>query len=103
MFWNILSPNDGVTTLLIIDKVDVPNSTTYANRAPYFEWCVVRYGSKNRHQNFMCLEEIAIRGQYVSTILVSIVNTIEGPMWPFKWAQESSLESWIGYYISCQK
>ena len=63
MFWKILSSNDGVTTLLIIDKVDVTYSTTYVDQTPYFEWCVVRYGSKNGHQKIMCLEEIAIHGQ----------------------------------------
>ena len=33
----------------LMSKADVPNSVTCLDRTPIFEWCVVRYGSKNRY------------------------------------------------------
>ena len=38
-------------------KVIVPNSITYCNRTPIFEWCVIRIGFKNEHQKDMYLYE----------------------------------------------
>ena len=38
-------------------KVDVPNSVTYLNRTPIFEWYVDKCGSKNGYQKNMCLQK----------------------------------------------
>ena len=46
---------------------------------PIYEWYVVRCGSKNGHQNDMCLKEIGLHAQNMLTILGSMgedVNTI---------------------------
>ena len=41
---------------IIADEVDVPNSVTYLNQMPIFEWYVVRCGFKNEHnKKDMCL------------------------------------------------
>ena len=45
---------------------------------PKFEQCVVRCRSKNEHQKYMCLKEIRLHVQNMSTILGSIINKIEG-------------------------
>ena len=37
-------------------KVDLPNSTGTIVCTSIFEWCVVRCGSKKRHQKDMCLK-----------------------------------------------
>ena len=43
-------------------RVDMPNSTTYLNQTPIFEWYVVRCGSKNIYHSRlnMCIEEIGL-------------------------------------------
>jgi hypothetical protein len=47
---------------LCAPKGNVPNSTTYLNWTLIFEWCVVRCGSKNGHQNdVMCLKGNELR------------------------------------------
>lgn len=33
-------------------KVCGPDLVTYLNQTPVFDWCVVRYGSKNRRHVF---------------------------------------------------
>ena len=60
------------------NKVDVPNSVTYLNRASVSEWWVVRCRSKNRHQKDMCFKEIGLHAQKLFTIQGSIVNIIGG-------------------------
>ena len=40
--------------------VDMPNSITYLDQTPIFEWYLVRCGSKNRYQKDMCIEEIGL-------------------------------------------
>ena len=44
----------------------------------YIEWCVVRCGSKNEHQNDMCLKDWTTHAQYLLTIPGSIINMIVG-------------------------
>ena len=36
-------------------KIDVPNSVTYFNWTPIFEWYVVGRGSKNKYQNMITI------------------------------------------------
>ena len=48
---------------------------TFLNPTPIFEWYVVRCGFKNEHQKDVSQEMI--------TILGSIGNNMEGPIWPF--------------------
>ena len=78
--WHLGQPNVDfyvILTLLLVSiatKVDWPNSATYLNLTPIFEWSVVRCESKNGHQKDTCLEEIGLRAQSMSTILSSIVN-----------------------------
>ena len=58
-------------------KVDMPNSVTYLNRTPIFEWYVDWCGSRNRCQkDNMYLQEIGLHAQKMITILSSTVNTI---------------------------
>ena len=57
------------------------NSVTSLNWVSLFEWYVVRRGSKNGHQNDMCLEEIGLCVQNMSTILSSIINIIGGDLY----------------------
>ena len=42
-------------------KVSGPNS--YFNWTCIFEWCVVRYGSKNGHEEEICSEEIGLHAR----------------------------------------
>ena len=54
-----------------------PNSVTYLNQTPTFEWWVGRCGSKNRRPNDICVQkEIGLRAQNLLSILCSIANTI---------------------------
>lgn len=39
-----------------------------------FQWCVVRFGSRNKHQRDTCLKKITLHLQKLSTTLHSIVN-----------------------------
>ena len=48
------------------------------NWTPIFEWCVVRCESKNKHQEVMCLIEIALHAQSLLVILGLIANMIGG-------------------------
>ena len=59
-------------------KVDIPNSITYFDWTPLFEWYVVRCSSKNGDQKDMCLKEIGLHAQNMITILGSIVNISGG-------------------------
>jgi hypothetical protein len=43
-----------------ISKVDMLNSNIAIFWTPIFEWYVIRCGSKNIHQNYMCLKEIGL-------------------------------------------
>ena len=61
--------------ILMWPKKDVPNLVTYLIRTSIFEWYVVRCGFKNEHQKDVSQEMI--------TILGSIGNNMEGPIWPF--------------------
>jgi hypothetical protein len=63
-------------------KVSRPNSVTYLNGTPIFEWWVVRCRSKNKYQKDMCLKEARLCAQILLAILGSIVNIIGGTYWP---------------------
>ena len=50
----------------------------FCNRTAIFEWCVVRCRFKIGLQTDMCLEEIGLHAQNISTILGSVVDIIVG-------------------------
>ena len=56
----------------------MPNLVTYLNWTLIFEWFVVSFAWKNAHQKDMCLKEIGLYPSNMLTILVSIVNFIDG-------------------------
>ena len=41
-------------------KVNMPNLVTYRNQTPKFVWYVIKYGSKNGHQEDMFIKEIGL-------------------------------------------
>ena len=45
---------------------------------PIFEWYVVRCGSKNGQQIYICSKQIGLCAQNMLTVLGSIVNMIAG-------------------------
>jgi hypothetical protein len=59
-------------------KISRPNSITYLNQTPLFEWCVIRCESKDGHQKDMCSEEIELHAPYLLTILGSEIINILG-------------------------
>ena len=59
-------------------KKDVPKPNTTIVWIPISEYSMVRYGSKNWHQNSVSLSEIVLHAQNILTILGSLVNVIEG-------------------------
>ena len=68
-------------TQLMDDKVNKPNISnlvTHLKQTPIlFEWCVIRCGSKIKHQKCICLKEIIIlHAQNLLIILSSIINII---------------------------
>ena len=50
--------------------VDTPNSVTYLNQTPLFEWYMVRCDFKNNNITYMCLKEIGLYAIPNSTINV---------------------------------
>ena len=46
-------------------NLDVPNTVTYLNQIPIFEWYVVRCGFQNGCHKYMCLKEIGLFAQNV--------------------------------------
>ena len=52
------------------------DSVTFAHQTPTFDWCVVRWGSKNRHHKDACLKEIGIHFQISLTTPHAVVNMI---------------------------
>ena len=44
-------------------RVNAPNSVSYLDRSPVFEWCVVMCGSKNGNQKDMYLKEFGLHAQ----------------------------------------
>ena len=50
--------NGGIHSVLYDHGVHMPNSVTYLNWTPIFEWCVVRCGSNNGHQTNICSKVI---------------------------------------------
>ena len=63
-------------------SIDVPNSITYLNQTPIFEWYVVRCGTKNGYQKDV-FERVRLGAQNLITILGSQINIIRGPVWTF--------------------
>ena len=62
--WLSFSPGYGASWYnQVSPKVDVPNSVTYLDQAPIFEWYVGWSGSKNKYQKDMCLTETALRAK----------------------------------------
>jgi len=59
-------------------KVSGPNSVTYCNWIPIFEWDVSRSGSQNRYGKGMCSQEIGLNAPYMFTIIGSLVNMYAG-------------------------
>ena len=59
--------------------VNVPNSITYLNWTPIFDWCVVRCESKNRHQKDMCSKGIGLRSKFKGLIISLIGGGLLGP------------------------
>ena len=49
-------------------KVDMPNSVSYLNWTPIFEWYVVRWCSKNLYPKDMCLKRLESHAQNMITI-----------------------------------
>jgi hypothetical protein len=68
-------------SFLCTTKVDVPDSFTYLNQTPIFDWYVIRCGSKNKYQKDMCLKESELHAQNMITILGSIVINIMGDVY----------------------
>jgi hypothetical protein len=58
----------------------VPKLVTYLNQTPIFEWCVVRFGSKNGYPKDMSFEEIRLHVENMMTILGSTMNIIGAPI-----------------------
>jgi hypothetical protein len=52
-------------------KVDMLNSNTYLNQPPTFAWHVIWCSSKNEYQKDICVKEIGLRAQNMTTILSS--------------------------------
>ena len=50
----------------------------YLNRTPIIDWSLVRVDLRTEPNKDMCLEEIGLHVQIVSTILGLIVNAIQG-------------------------
>ena len=61
----------------------MPNFNTTIRWTPIFEWNVDWCGSKNKHQNNICLKEMGRRAQNTLTILSSMVNMIVRPTLSF--------------------
>ena len=49
--------------------VSWPSSVTYLTQTPIFEWCVVKFTSKNGHKKSKCLKEIELRAQHLLIIV----------------------------------
>ena len=52
-------------------------SVNFLNWRPIFDWCVVRWASKNKHHKHTCSKEIGLHLQILLSIPHSIVNTLE--------------------------
>ena len=58
-------------------EVDVPKLALTLIGHLYFEWYVVRCGSKNGYEKDMCLKETRLRIQNMIITLGSIANILE--------------------------
>jgi hypothetical protein len=56
-------------------KISRPNSITYLNQTPLFEWRVIRCESKDGHQKDMCSEEIELHAPNLLPILGSEIKS----------------------------
>ena len=53
-------------------------SITFLNWTPIFDWCVSRWGSKNKHHKGICFKEICVCFREIQILLTtshSVVNT----------------------------
>ena len=54
-----------------VRKLNTPNSVTFLNQTPIFEWyVVVRFGSNDICQKGMCIKEIGLCVQTMITIMI---------------------------------
>jgi hypothetical protein len=67
-----------VIFVTFLTKLSGFTPVTHLEWIPIFEWCIVKCGSKNRHQKDMCLKEIGKHIQNLLTILDLIVSIIGG-------------------------
>ena len=65
-------------------QVCVRSSLTLLNRTPTFDWCAVRWGSKNKHHKDTCSKEVELRLQMLSTISPWQWTQLGGPMYSVK-------------------
>ena len=56
---------------LHMDGKSKPNSVSYYNWTPAFEWCLVRCGSKNGHQK-MCIYTIGLHAQDLLSLRLKV-------------------------------
>ena len=92
---HVLSVSIGVIFLLKSNNTDQLKQAgliwlLFYDWIPVFEWCVVRYSSKNSHQKYICLKEVGQCVQNLLSILVAIVNIFWGT-YIMIWKGESSL------------
>ena len=45
----VYAPSDSLIWIMILNKIDMPNSISYLSRTSIFEWYVVRCGSKRKY------------------------------------------------------
>ena len=87
------------------------NLVTYLTWTPIFEWCMVRCGSKDKHEKNMSLKEIELIVQNFLTILHSsydfLPNTFEnsyqcqaGSKFLYNWSWLLHLQLWIGQNLA---
>ena len=61
---------------MLFPKVSIPNAIAHLKWTLIFQWCVIRCGSRNKHQTYMCIQELGLHASHLFTILGSIVNII---------------------------
>ena len=87
-------------------KADMPNSNTAIIWTPIIEGYVgLVWISERRPKRLWgtCFKEVGARVKNTLTILGSVINMIRGSIWPFQWAQESSLYKMKQKFIRAPK
>ena len=80
VLWCVLQiiGNDGSLAIGIVSNdVCRCHSCISLNWTPIFDWCVVQWGSKNKHHKGTCLKAIELSLQMYVLLHTWIVNTIE--------------------------